>query len=125
MLEECRRVAVPGAKMLFYVIAPAPGLSESELDFAIEAGPPFVEIPADYPALLRQTGWQLLESKNLTAEYHAATVEIVAGLEQGAEALAEVMGDDIYADQLIRRRLQVGAIEQGLLVRERYLAEAV
>jgi hypothetical protein len=35
------------------------------------------------------------------------------------------MGDDIYADQLIRRRLQVGAIEQGLLVRERYLAEAV
>ena len=35
MLRECRRVAAVGARMLFYVIAPASGLSGTKLDKAM------------------------------------------------------------------------------------------
>jgi ubiquinone/menaquinone biosynthesis C-methylase UbiE len=35
LLRECRRVARPGARMAFSVIAPAPGLSENERRLAI------------------------------------------------------------------------------------------
>lgn len=125
MLEECRRVATEGALMLFYVIAPTPGLSAAEQDLAIEAGPPFVEMPDNYARLLDRSGWDVLETKDLTTDYLTATRKLLAGLEKDAGTLARVMGDEIYAEQLTRRRLQISAIERGLLVRELFLVQTI
>lgn len=125
MLEECRRVAREGARMLFYVIAPAPGLEGGDALEATDAGPPFVDLDEDYESLLKQTGWRLLERQSLTEEYRQSLARMVAGLEAGAEQLAEVIGADEFPEVLARRRQQLAAVSNGLLVREVYLADAV
>jgi len=125
MLKECRRVISDGAKMLFYVIAPKRGLSGSDLAEACEVGPPFVGVPDNYEALLDASGWKLLLNTDLTEDYRLALRKLVTGLEAGADELKQVMGVDDYADQLIRRRAQINAIERGLLERELFLVQAI
>src|ERR1700693_3319780 len=67
-LMECRRVARATAKMAFSVIAPAPSLSDSDRQIAIESGPAFVDVPGDYDTLLRQSGWKPLARFDVTKE---------------------------------------------------------
>jgi SAM-dependent methyltransferase len=125
MMKECRRVARCGARMLFYVIAPAPGLLGDDLEEAVEAGPPFVGIPDDYGKLLGASGWNLLRRSDLTSQYLQALRRLVTGLEAASATLKDVMGPGEFRDQLQRRRRQVDAIEHGLLEREVFLAEAI
>ncbi len=124
MLQECRRVVRDQGKMLFYVIAPARGISGSDLDEACEVGPPFVGVPDDYTELLKASGWHLLEKTDLTEDYLQALLRLVNGFEAGAEELRTVMGADEFNDQLNRRRAQINAIERGLLEREVFLVQA-
>lgn len=124
MLKECRRVITDGAKMLFYVIAPARGISGSDLDHACEVGPPFVGVAEDYTELLTASAWQTLQQTDLSEDYLQALVRLVDGLETGAEELEPVLGIDEFHRQLDRRRAQIKAIERGLLEREVYLVQA-
>jgi ubiquinone/menaquinone biosynthesis C-methylase UbiE len=125
MLEECRRVVRDGARMLFYVIAPAPGLEGKEAAAATEAGPPYVDLEISYGDLLAQTGWRLLKLESFTEEYRRSLGRMVAGLESGADELTDVMGEDEFPEVLARRRQQRAAVRDGLLVRESYLAQAI
>lgn len=124
MLSECRRVARTGARMLFYVIAPAKDLCGSDLDEACRVGPPFVGLADNYTNLLTESGWQLLEKTDLTTEYLAALRRLVQRLENGSNALLGLLGNQQFEEQLEHRRQQISAIERGLLERELYLAEA-
>ena len=124
MLAECRRVARPGARMLFYVIAPTPGLTGADSTEATEAGPPFVDLEGSYEELLEDSGWKLLQKEDLTGEFLETLRRMVAALQDEAGPLIELLGEDVFAESLHRRRQQVGAAERGLLVRELYLAEA-
>ena len=125
MLQECRRVACDGARMLFYVIAPRRGLSGADLDRACEVGPPFVGVPDDYDELVKISGWSLLEKTDLTDEYLQALNRLVDGLQAGANELPEVLGPDEYVEHLNHRRSQIEAIEDGLLEREGFLLKAI
>ena len=125
MLKECRRVVPEGAKMLFYVIAPSRGLTGARLEEACLIGPPFVGVPEDYIELLHAAGWEILKQTNLTDDYLQALSRLVGGLQAGGKELRAVMGPDEYSSHLERRRLQVKAIEQGLLEREMYITQAV
>jgi len=125
MLKECRRVAHDGAKMLFYVIAPARGLSPADLDEACEVGPPFVGVPDDYSELLKTSAWNLIKKTDLSNEYLNALSRLVDGLVAGSNTLKEVLGNMEFNDQLQHRRQQISAIKRGLLVREMYLVEAI
>lgn len=124
MLSECRRVLRPGGRMLFYVIAPAPGLERADLAEALEAGPPFAELDGDYPAMLRNSGWRCEQRSDVTAEYQATLERMVEGMKSRASELADCMGEQEFAEGLARRKQQVAAVARGLLVREVYLAEA-
>jgi SAM-dependent methyltransferase len=124
MLKECRRVAHAGARMLFYVIAPAKGLHGPGLDEACRVGPPFVGVPDDYATLLAETDWRLHEKTDLTEEYLLALRRLTDGLEAASAVLKEVLGKAEFNDQLDHRHQQISAIERGILVRERYLVEA-
>jgi SAM-dependent methyltransferase len=124
MLKECRRVAHAGARMLFYVIAPAKRLHGADLDEACRVGPPFVGVPDDYASLLAASNWRLLEKTDLTEEYLHALRRLTGGLEAASKVLKEVLGNAEFNDQLDHRHQQISAIERGLLVRERYLVEA-
>lgn len=125
MLEECRRVARPRARMLFYVIAPTPDLIGADRVEAIEAGPPFVETSVEYSVWLAQSGWRELQRESVSQEYLQSLRSLVAGLEADAKTFDEILEDGEFPATLERRRRQIRAIEQGLLVREMYLAEAV
>ena len=124
MLEECRRVARPGATMLFYVIAPASGLSSNDIGEACEVGPPFVGINEDYARMLAVSGWQVLKKNDLTAAYLDALRRLLAAMKTSAKSLEPVFGGEEYDAQLLHRARQISAIERGLLVREMYLAKA-
>ena len=125
MLKECRRVVRKHARMLFYVIAPATGLSECDLATACEIGPPFVGVPDDYDELLKASAWQVLEITDLCEDYLHALLRLVNGLEAGAEELETVMGTTEFSEYVSHRRSQIDAVQRGLLVRELYLVEAV
>jgi ubiquinone/menaquinone biosynthesis C-methylase UbiE len=125
MLCECRRVVSQGANMLFFVIAPAPGLNAKDMEDALETGPPFVGLDGDYSDLLEQSGWELLHRKDLTEEYLQALRRLVAGMEQETEVLREIMGNTEFDDHLLRRRQQIAAVERGLLEREMIQARAI
>jgi ubiquinone/menaquinone biosynthesis C-methylase UbiE len=125
MLQECRRVAKEGARMMFYVIAPTPGLSGSGLEKAREVGPPFVEMPCDYGELLEKSGWGITQRDDLTKDYLHALQRLVTGLEASTETLENVLGSEEFTEQLRHRRDQVAAIECGLLEREMFLARTI
>ncbi len=125
MLAECRRVARTGARMLFYVIAPATELSAADHRLAIEVGPPFVGMDSSYAEMLSASGWRLDRMDDLTAEYLASLRTMVRELERGAGTFRDVMGDVDFEEELIIRGRQVDAVDRGLLVRELYLCEAV
>jgi len=124
MLQECRRVARPGARMLFYVIAPAAGLTANELEEACEVGPPFVGLEDDYPRMLAASGWRVTGRTGLTAEYLDALRRLYDAMQSSPESLEKVFGRVEFEAQLQHRARQIAAIEHGLLVREIYLAEA-
>lgn len=124
MLAECRRVVKPGGRMLFYVIAPAAGLQGDDIVEAREAGPPFVELSGDYETLLRETGWEPKRPVDLTAGFLGALQRMVEALGKHADELRACLGNTEFDETLKRRRRQVAAVQRGLLVRERYLAEA-
>jgi SAM-dependent methyltransferase len=124
MLRECRRVACKGANMLFYVIAPADGLTPQELARASEVGPPFVEVPGDYENLLLNSAWKLVGKTDLTSSYLLALRRLVSAFKSASSALETLLGSAEYAAQLLHRQQQVDAIEHGLLVREMYLVTA-
>ena len=123
MLKECKRVARTGARMLFYVIAPAPGLSGADLDEACSVGPPFVGMPDDYVSLLTESGWELIEKTDLTGEYLFSLRRLIEGLEAGSTSLEKALGPAEFKRQLQHRCEQVSAIERGLLEREMYLVQ--
>lgn len=125
MLQECRRVVNAGAPMLYYVIAPSPGLSATSLRRACEVGPPFVDTHVTYDELLNISGWLVKEKIDLTAEYQLALSRLADGLEARSDTLDDVLGHQELVDQVQHRRDQIAAIEDGLLEREMVLVEAV
>jgi len=94
MLKECRRVAAAGARMVFFVIEPATGLSEADHKRAVDAGPIFVEVPQGYRELLRESGWQLEDRIDIGDEFANTLKREVAGLKQNTAALQEAYGAD-------------------------------
>lgn len=123
MLQECRRVVRFDGKMLFYVIAPAARLSESDYKEALEAGPPFVAVPGDYAQLLRDSGWRVLKRLEVTAEYLGTLRTLVDHISAHAGEFAKALGSDEFLQLKRRRQDQISAIERGLLRRETFVAE--
>ena len=122
VLRECRRVVCPDGKMVFTVIFIAPDLSPSDYQQAVASGPPFIEAPAAYPAMLRQAGWDICDHADLTPDY-AASVRSQLGQEEAhAAELSELLGKVEYSEKLTRRRGALGAIERGLIRREMFAA---
>ena len=124
LLQECRRVGRAGARMVFSVIAPVPCLSEAEHRLALEAGPPFVDAPADYALLLRDSGWRMLKRLDVTAEYEQSVRTLLREMEARADALTEALGSDEFSERVQRRRTTIAAIDRGLLKREIFVALA-
>ena len=123
VLKECRRVAREGAKMAFSVIALASRLSSNDRDIAIASGPPYIDAPGDYGALLEQSGWRLLRRLDVTKEFERTLMASVDGMRDRTDALVTVLGREEFAAKLERRIATLSAVRAALVRRELFLAE--
>jgi SAM-dependent methyltransferase len=122
MLRECRRVAADGARMEFSVItlvrAPA---SDEERLLLQKSGPPYPDAGADYAVLLRETGWEVLERIDVTAEFARCMDVLLQESNARRDALLDLLGEQDYAARLERRLSTRAAVLRGLLKREIFL----
>jgi ubiquinone/menaquinone biosynthesis C-methylase UbiE len=117
-LDECRRVTRAGGRMVFTVIFPALNLRSADHELAVEFGPPFVATATDYPTMLCETGWVIMQHRDLTADYGKAVRRLLSEEEAQAEALSELYGEAEFSETLTRRRMTADVIGKGFLRRE-------
>ena len=122
VLEGCQRVMRVGGRMVFTVISVAPGLSNEDHRRAVENGPEFIESDTEYPALLAQTGWTMLDRQDLTVEYTASCRRQLRADDERKDALTALIGAAEYSERQADWRSKIAALEDGLLRRELFLA---
>jgi len=123
LLAECRRVAKPGARMEFSVIwlVRAPS-SADEQALLQQSGPAYPDAGADYASLLHLTAWSLVERLDVTVEF-ARCLDVLLEASQARRAeLVELLGEQDFAERLVRRRSTRAAVARGLLRREIFVA---
>jgi SAM-dependent methyltransferase len=123
MLRECRRVGRDGAAMEFSVIALArePG-DDAEQQLLAKSGPPYPDAGADYAVLLVETGWNVIERFDVTAEFANCMGVLLDEYRARRDALVDLLGEENYADRLERRLSTRAAVARGLLTREIFFA---
>ena len=123
MLLECRRVANKDALMHFSVILPAPDLSETDYQRAIEVGPPFTDAPQGYEPLLRESKWQIVDHIDVSSEYQRSLQSLVDGMNRNAPEIKAIFGDE-FDSYRQHREDQIAAVQSGILKREVFIASA-
>ncbi len=122
VLEACRRAIRNEGRMVFTVISVAPGLSPGEYRRAVENGPEFIESETDYPTLLGQTGWAIVDRRDITPDYAASCRRQLQADTERKDALRALIGASEFAERQADWRSKVAAIDDGLLRRELFVA---
>ncbi len=123
MLRECRRVARPGALMAFSVISLAAAPSDDEGRRLLQlSGPPCPDAGADYAVLLRESGWEVFERIDDTAEFARCMDVLLEETGARRDALLALLGEQDFAERLQRRESTRTAVARGLLRRESFVA---
>ena len=125
VLTECRRCVRMHGCMVFPVIFPAPDLSASDYQLALDGGPPFVEVERPYPELLAQTGWKLTDQIDLSKQFAKSLGLMNEKLEQHRDKLESLMGQKRAQEERANRLNEVEAAAKGILRRELYRAVPV
>jgi len=118
VLEQCRQVIAADGKMVFSVILIAPDLSADDYQQAAAGGPTFIETNTPYPDMLEQTGWQITEHIDQTADYHATFVKMFALEQANRDEFVRVHGEEGATELFVRRQATIDALERSLLRRE-------
>jgi phosphoethanolamine N-methyltransferase len=122
VLKACRGVIRNDGRMVFTVISIAPGLSPEKYRRAVENGPEFIESEADYPTLLGQTGWAIVDRQNITLDYAASCRRQLQADEERKDALETLIGASELAERQAGWQSKLTAIDDGLLRSELFVA---
>ncbi len=123
VLAECQRVIRPGGWMAFSVIYLPPGLSAANHARAVETAPEFAESDADYPTLLAETGWGMLERHDLTGDFMANCIQKLHAEEDLRAELEPLTGAADFDARHARLRRRIAVLEQRDLRRELFIVE--
>ena len=121
VLRECRRVIADEGRMVFTVLSVPEGLSPAARQQGIAAGPEFIDTEASYPDMLSDTGWSILEHRDLTDAYHAALIRQEEADRAAGNDLVELIGAEIADERMKDWETKKRAVEVGLLVRELFV----
>jgi ubiquinone/menaquinone biosynthesis C-methylase UbiE len=122
VLEACRRAIRSGGRMVFTVIWITPGLSPEDYRRALDYAPEFGEVEAAYPTLLRQTGWVVAESFNVTEVYAATVRDFMRADAVLADELKALLGAAEFAERQAGWQTQLKGLEDGLVRRDLFVA---
>lgn len=122
VLEGCRRVIRPHGRMAFTVISITPGLTPEQRGRAISNGPEFIESDTDYPTLLAQTGWTIIDREDVTPAYAASCDGQIRADRDHEDELAALIGPDAFAERLAGWRDKLATIRDGLIRRDLFVA---
>lgn len=124
MLLESRRVTNRGARMHFSVILPAPNLSPTEYQDAIETGPPFTDVPGGYEPLLQESRWRIADRIDVSSEYHRSLQTLVDGMNRNTREMQEVFGEEFEGHRQ-HREDQIALVQSGVLQRQVFVTVAI
>ena len=122
VLEACQRVIRAGRRMVFTVISVTPGLSGEDYRRAVENGPEYIESDIDYPSLLHQTGWTVLDYQDITLDYVASCRRQLRADEERKDALTMLIGVTEFDERLADWRSKLSVLNEGLLRRQLFVA---
>jgi cyclopropane fatty-acyl-phospholipid synthase-like methyltransferase len=122
VLAACRRVIRDLGRMVFTVISVAPGLSPERYRRAVANGPEFIETDSDYPTLLAETGWNLVECRDITTAYAESCGRQIAADEAQKKDLIALIGGDEFAERRSDWLSKIDALGDNLLRRELFVA---
>lgn len=116
-LRECRRVITDGGIMSFSIIHLRPGVTAREIQIATAAGPAEIAAPAPYPEMLRETGWNIDSTKDITEGYRSILSNFQLEYEKNRENLSEQLGEDDYKESLEKFRAKQKVVTTGIVQR--------
>ena len=117
MLRACRRLLSRGSRTAFLTIVVAPGLTPARRREAARSGPPAVLARLDHVSMLHAAGFADVAETDLTADYLTSVRSWFSESAAREGDLRSVLGDAQFEDRQNDRRLQIAAIEGGLLRR--------
>ena len=123
LLKTIRSLIKNNGLMLFSVISISPKLSQSDYILALEAAPLFVETSQPYASLLKQCGWELSYSKDLTKEYLSSVELQLLNEKKNKKKLELQIGAGETKALLTYRRATKNALEKGLIRRNIFVAQ--
>ncbi len=103
--------------MHFSVILPAPELSSSEYQEALDVGPPFIDAPDGYEPYLEESNWQVIDRIDVSSQYQRTLQTLVDGMSNSATEMRRVFGDE-FDGYRQHRKDQIALIRRGILKRE-------
>ncbi|MDA0306453.1 MAG: methyltransferase domain-containing protein [Proteobacteria bacterium] len=118
VLEQCRQVIAADGKMVFSVILIAPDLSAADYRQAAAGGPTFIETDTPYPDMLEQTGWQITEHIDQTADYAETFAKMFELEKANKDEFVRVHGEEGATSLLERRQATLDALQKNFLRRE-------
>lgn len=118
VLAECRRVIKPTGKMVFSVIYIAPDLSGNTYASAIAAAPVFVEADQTYPSLIEETGWTILDRRDLSEAFQKTCQQRLDAEEADRSSFEALLGSAEFDARLTRLRDRIQALDAGYIRRE-------
>ncbi len=118
VLESCRGVIDRNGMMVFSVISITPGLSGAAYQRAVECGPEFIASDTDYPGMLDETGWTILEVQDVTVEFAESCGRLREAEAENADALQTLLGPTAYAERKAGWERRHSGASEGLLKRE-------
>ncbi len=117
MLRASRNLLRPGGRTAFFTIHPTPGLDAKLRRRAHRDGPVAVASHLPNRVLLEHAGFVEIDEIDFTADFAAVAAAWIDQWDRHHDALADLLGADEVEQRQRARRIQLRAVEDGVLRR--------
>jgi hypothetical protein len=122
VLRALKQLLRPGGRLAYTTIFVTPGLSPARRRKAQRSGPRAVASRSDQRQLLASAGFTDIQTVDLTAEFAATARAWIDGWAANESDFTALESAETFAQRQRDRRVQLQAVEEGLLQRALFSA---